>query len=84
MHTVKFNLFELRANLEASLKEPVSWVKIAEATGVHRNTMQNLVNNKTSTVDLEVMGKLLDFFQGQGMPVTIADLFTVTTQESKP
>lgn len=84
MYTVKFNLFELRANLEAILKEPVSWVKIAEATGVHRNTMQNIVNNKTSTVDLEVMGKLLDFFHSQGMPITIADLFTTTAQESHP
>ena len=79
MHTIKFNLFKLRANLEAELKGPVSWVKIAEATGVHRNTMQNLVNNKTSTVDLEVMGKLLDFFAAEGMPITIADLFTVET-----
>ena len=86
MHTIKFNLFPLRAKLEGNLQGPVSWVRIAEATGVHRNTMQNIVNNKTSTVDLEVMGKLLDFFHSQGMPITIADLFTVTTttQESQP
>lgn len=79
MNKIKFNLFSLRAKLEAKSGRTYSWVEIAKVTGAHRNTIQNLAANRTGTIDTVVAGKLLDFFAAEGMPITVADLFTVTT-----
>ena len=85
MHTVKFNLFALRARLEEKSGRSYSWVEIADSVGAHRNTLQNLAANRTGTIDVAVTSRLLDFFASEGMPITIVDLFTVTTtQESQP
>ncbi len=84
MHKIKFNLFALRAKLESKDTRSYPWREIADAAGVHRNTMQNIAGNKTSNIDVEVAGKLLDFFHHEGMPITIADLFTVTADEPEP
>ncbi len=79
MHKIKFNLFTLRAQLESKDGRSYPWREIADAAGVHRNTMNNLAGNKSSNIDVDVAAKLLDFFHAQGMPITVADLFTVTT-----
>ena len=80
MHTVKFNLFALRARLEEKSGRSYSWVEIADSVDAHRNTLQNLAANRTGTIDTKVVAKLLDFFAAEGVPITIADLFTVETK----
>jgi len=77
MHTVKYNLFKLKAQLEAQSGRTYAWSEIADRVGAHRNTIMNLAGNRTSTIDVAVAAGLLDFFGDEGMPVTIADLFTV-------
>jgi len=77
MHTVKYNLFKLKAQLEAKSGRTYAWAEIANRVGAHRNTIMNLAGNRTSTIDAAVAGELLDFFGDEGMHITIADLFTV-------
>jgi len=80
MHTVKYNLFFLKAQLEAKSGRTYAWSEIANRVGAHRNTIMNLAGNRTSTIDVAVVGELIDFFADEGMPITIADLFTVEHQ----
>ena len=53
--------------------------EIASAVNAHPNTLQNIAGNKTARVDTHVMAGLLDFFAAQGMPITVADLFVIST-----
>jgi hypothetical protein len=77
--TIKYNLFALKRQLEIQNSRPYSWKEISAATGIHRNTLQNLAGNKTARSDLGILAALLDFFAAEGMPVTVDQLFTVTS-----
>jgi hypothetical protein len=77
---VTHNLFELKRRLEIHKRRRYTWTDISSATGIHRNTLNNYASNKSRGVDLDVVGKLLDFFASEGLLVTVADLFTVTEE----
>ncbi len=49
--------------------------EIATATGLHRHTIAALMKGKPD----RTLSALLDFFAAEGMPITVADLFTVTS-----
>ena len=55
-----------------------TYTDIADATGLSRHTVRKWLTGEVKAIDLESLGKLLDFFAAEGMPVTIAELFTVT------
>lgn len=77
MTTIEYNLFNLKKQLEIKSQREFSWNEIAERSGVHRNTMLNLANDRTRRIDLDIMARLIDFFASEGMPVTPNDLFIV-------
>lgn len=79
MTTIKYNLFALKLQLEVKNTRPYTWKEIASAVNAHPNTLQNIAGNKTARVDTHVMAGLLDFFAAEGMPITVADLFVITT-----
>ncbi len=79
MTTIKYNLFALKRQLEVKSNRPYTWKEIAGAVNAHPNTLQNIAGNKTARVDTHVMAGLLDFFAAQGMPITVADLFVIST-----
>ena len=72
---VVFNLFAVRARLEAVLNRRVHWQEIAAGSRLNINTVVNMANNKTSRVDCETLTKLLRYFRGQGLDITVGDLF---------
>ena len=75
---VMFNLFDVVKQLERHKGETVTNTYVAERSGLSRFTIQKIVNNDSERVDLSSLAALLDFFAAEGMPVTVADLFTVT------
>lgn len=52
---------------------------VAMRTGLSRTTVSAITNNTSGRVDLSTLSRLLDFFDAEGMPVTVGDLFTVAT-----
>ncbi len=74
---IKYNLFNLRRQLEIKTGRSYSWAEIARESTVQINTVKNIANNKTGRVDLENVFKLIRFFASQGMPITVADLFVM-------
>ena len=75
---VSFNLFSVINRLEAHKGETVTNTYVAEQSGLSRFTIQKIVNNDSERVDLSTLAALIDFFAAEGMPVTVAELFTVT------
>lgn len=79
MTTVRSNLFRLIAQLEANTGKPYPLQAIASKSGVHRHTVETLVNGAPQGVQFKTMAGLIDFFAAEGMPVTLNDLFSVTS-----
>lgn len=80
MRKVKYNLFSLKRKLEIQSDRVYTWKEISRATGIHTNTLQNLAGNKTARIDLDILGKLMDYFEQQGVPIQPNDLFVITEQ----
>lgn len=80
MRKVSYNLFALKRQLEIKKARAYTWRELDKLTGVHYNTLNNMANNKTARIDSAIIGRLLDFFNENDLPITIADLFTVTTE----
>jgi DNA-binding Xre family transcriptional regulator len=76
-HKVGPNLFALKRALEIHLGRKVPLLEIAEATGLHRNTLERIANDTVKGVDFATLEKFLDYFQEQGLDVQIGDLFSV-------
>lgn len=77
---IKYNLFNLKHQLGIKTGRSYSWAEIARESTVQINTVKNIAHNKTGRVDLDNVFKLMQFFSSQGMPITISDLFVVTTE----
>ena len=80
-HHVKFNLWNIRQDLQKETGEEHSYRRIARSVSVHHHTIESMASNKSQEKLRKLLGELLDYFHAEGMPVTIADLFTVTTDE---
>ena len=78
MNNVTFNVAWLLRQLSAKNNKSYDKVTVAALSGISRTTITLITNNENKRADFETLGKLLDFFQSEGMPITIADLFTVT------
>ena len=79
MSKTTFNVDQLLRQLSAKNKKDYDKVTVASLSGISRNTITSITNRDSTRIDLTTIDKLLDFFASQGMPVTISDLFTVTT-----
>lgn len=53
--------------------------EIATATGLHRHTVAAAMKGKPD----KTLSKLLTFFESEGMPVTVNDLFTTTKEPAR-
>ena len=80
MTHIKYNLSVLKLRLENHHDREYMWKEMAAGSGVHVNTLSNIAHNRTRRVDLANLAALLDYFAAEGMPVTIADLFTVSDE----
>jgi len=84
MRKVKYNLFSLKRKLAMQKGRPYTWKEISHATKIHTNTLQNLAGNKTARIDLDILAKLLDYFEQEGAPIEPNDLFTIAVSVSDP
>jgi hypothetical protein len=78
---IDHNLFALKRQLELKTGKSYKWVDIEAASGVHRNTLQNLSKNATRRLDLDIWSRLYDFFRNEGLDIGPGDLFTVSEGE---
>ena len=77
MYHIDYNLKQLVRNLSAKNGRDYELQQIGRLCGLSRFTVSSIANNSSTRIELRTIEKLLDFFAAQGMPVTIADLFTV-------
>lgn len=74
---VQFNLFNLKQRLHALRGSEISLSQIARESGLHRNTIERIYENKIDRVDLTTLAKLVSFFHKHGMLIEIGDLFSL-------
>jgi hypothetical protein len=74
MHKSQLNIYNVLNRLEGQNKRRYSDAEVAKASGLHRHTVRIMRNGKPEPT----LDKLLNFFEAEGMPITIADLFTVS------
>lgn len=79
MIEVKLNYVKLLQELERKNKRRYKYSEIGLVAGLSRQTVTKLFTGKAQAVDLATIGKLLDFFASEGLPISISDLFTVTS-----
>lgn len=77
MYTVTFKLFDLVNELERLNQKRYSWEAIAKSANVSRGTLYNMQANATKGVSLETIARLLAFFEAEGMPIRLEELFEV-------
>lgn len=80
MYTVRFKLDSLVRQLQAARDREYHTQEIAERTGLSRATVTGIMKNQHTRVDLATIGKLIQFFSDEGMPITIDRLFEVQDQ----
>ena len=80
-YTVRPAFMQCLHRLEEKQGNRLSWAHIGRQMGMTRQAAQALFTGDSSDDSFAKYGtiaKLLDFFAAEGMPVTVADLFTVT------
>ena len=86
-YTTRFTPQNALGKLEAIKGKRYNYAEIANAmnSNTDRQKIRYQLNNSLGEIKMPMIDKWLEFFHSQGMPITIADLFTVTTtQESHP
>lgn len=74
---IVYNLFALRAQLEAQTGRRWTVRQIAAETGLGVNTVQLLLSGETRRADLATLTAFWSFFRRHGLNVTPGDLFRV-------
>lgn len=80
--TVTPNYFQKLLDLQAKKHRVYSWQDIGTALGMSRQAAQHLFMSPTSDkgfIKYSTLGALLAFFAAEGMPVTVGDLFIVSS-----
>lgn len=73
---LKFNLHKPLSELE-SRNGRYSYAQISDISGISRQGVRRLLIDGTTQIDVATLDKLLTFFDREGMPITVNDLFTV-------
>lgn len=76
MREPKIYLLPVVAELENKTGRRLKDTEYAKAIGITRQSFKALVEGKTDGVKNETLGKLLCFFEREGMEVTPNDLYT--------
>lgn len=71
---MRFNLFVLKQQLEIYKGREYSWEEIARKAGLHGHTVRGMADNKKKGADLETLQKIILFFRGEGLNISINDL----------
>lgn len=77
---VRSNLFNLLNEAERINKKKYSWSAIGKKIGRSRQSTEHLFmgdQDDDSYIKYGTLGKLIDFFASEGLPVTINKLFIV-------
>lgn len=72
----KINIFKSVKLLEAKKGKTYTAQDIAKASGLHRHTVAAMIEGRED----KTLSKILAFFEREGMPVAIGDLFVVEKQ----
>ncbi len=78
------NFFQCLMKLQEKRHKVYSWQDIGSALGMSRQAAQHLFLSEPSDngfIKYSTMSALLDFFAAEGMPITVADLFTVAATD---
>jgi len=78
--SVKFNLFILRQRLETLQRRRIPWSEVADKTGLNQRGLERMARNEPTRVSLSNLEALLGYFRDEGMPISIEDLFVVTSE----
>lgn len=76
-YAAKFTIFDQIIELQKQTGDRLSDSEYARQIGITRQTFGALMKGEVQRIEIETINKLLSFFAASGMPVTIADLFTV-------
>lgn len=74
---VASNFFSLKRRLEMKKNRRYSYKEIGVATGLHPATIAALDNGRDRGVRFQTIAALLQFFNQEGLPTHINDLFVV-------
>lgn len=55
--------------------------ELADSIGVHRVTLSNIANNKTTSLNLGLAGKIIEEMNRRGFPMTETDLIVYRKDE---
>lgn len=77
-----FNLHKPLSELEQKKNRRYSYAEIAEISGLTRQGIRRLLKEPSDRIDVHTIGRLLHFFESEGMPLTINDLFVPVSPES--
>jgi predicted XRE-type DNA-binding protein len=82
MNTYKttFTIFDQIVKLQKATGDRLSDSEYARQIGITRQTFGALMKGEMLRIEIDTIDKLLDFFAAEGMPVTVADLFTVSQE----
>lgn len=78
MINVELNIKMLLKKLELQTGRDYLIQDVARLSGINRFTVSNLLDGKQDGITLKTIGRLLFFFESEGMPIAISDLFSVT------
>lgn len=86
-HNVRPNLLPLLHKMEEVNNRRYKWAELGRMMGVSRQAAHALFMAEDITDDsfmkYGTAGALLDLFNNEGLDITIADLFTVTTADDQ-
>lgn len=79
---VRINVFELKNQLELKERRRYTVQEIAEAVGVTRRTIKEVLNNNSKGIYFDTLVGLIKFFRSRGLDVRIEDIL-ILDEESE-
>jgi hypothetical protein len=74
---IEFNVIAPLSKLERTKRRRYTYSDIAEIGNLSRQTVRNVIVSSPAQVNMETLSGILRFFEREGMPLDIADLFDV-------
>lgn len=74
---IRLKVFDLVRKLEVMEQRRYTTTEIAKALGVTRNTVNDLLENRSKAIYFETLVGLVGFFRERGLEVGIADILVL-------
>ena len=78
-HTFEYALRDRLKELEIHTGGDHSYNNLAKFLGVSRHTVASVANNDVDQKKLAMLAGILDYFQSNGLPLGLEDLFRLST-----